>query len=112
MADDFDPSLIFGEDPDKLRTSGVRKMCTDAKRCGMGLTCEHAQVRNESCELVPLWVPDGADMKACKNWDPRKELCSENDIFRNKKRHKHNQLRRSNPLITTKRHIRNGDDIA
>lgn len=115
---DFDPSLLFDDDEgpekplnEKGKFGGIRKMCTDHKRCGLGLTCEHAQVRNESCELQSLWAPTGNDLSGCGNWMPRKELCSENDIFRGKSR-KHNQLRRSNPIITTKRHIRDGDDIA
>lgn len=115
---DFDPSLIFGEEVPHTR--GLRKICTDHKRCGMGLTCEHAQVRNESAELLPLWVPDGADNKACANWEPRKELQSENDIYA-RKRAKHNPLRRSNLIIPehlkrkpdpmTKRHIKDGRNI-
>ena len=102
---DFDPSLIFGDD--LPHTQGLRRFCTDHKRCGHHLTCEHAQVRNESCKLAEMWDPDG---QSCKNWEPRKELQSENDKFANK-RAKHNPLRRSN-IITTKRHIRDGEDIA
>lgn len=108
MAEEFDPAGLFDS---KARVGGIRKMCTDHKRCGLGISCEHAQVRNEACEMKPMWEPDGADNKSCRNWTPRKELCSEGDIFRGKG-HKHNQLRRSNPVVTTKRHIRNGDDIA
>ena len=84
----------------------------------MGLTCEHAQTRNEAAELLPLWIPDG---NSCKNWTPREELHSENDIFRPKGRHKHNQLRRSNvilpdhlkkkPDLLVKRHIKDGRNI-
>lgn len=110
MVDEFDPAKLF-DDAVGARIGGIRKMCTDAKRCGHELSCEHAQLRNEACEMVQLWEPEGADMRVCKNWEPRQELRSEGDLFRNKKRHKHNQLRRSN-IITTKRHIRDGDDIA
>lgn len=98
---------------------GIRKMCTDHKRCGLGLACEHGQTRNESCELVSLW---GGQKGTCPNFTPRKELHSENDIFRPKGRKKHNQLSRSNilgadgkplkaPDPMTRRHIRDGRNI-
>lgn len=105
---DFDPSLIFGDDEPKI--GGIRKQCIDAKRCGLGLVCEHGQVRNESCELVSLWAGRTGE---CPNYTPRKELASENDLFRGKTR-KHNQLRGSNlkpPNLMVKRHIRDGKDI-
>jgi hypothetical protein len=116
MADmeDFDPAKLF--EPGAT-IGGTRKHCTDGKRCGMGMSCEHAQVRDESVELISLWVPDGADNAACANWEPRRELCSEGDLFRNRKRHKHNQLRRSNivrpkaPDLMVSRHIRDGRNI-
>jgi hypothetical protein len=113
---DFDPSLIFGED---LTQGGIRKFCTDRKRCGLGIACEHGTERNESCELVSLW---GGSPAECPNFLPRKELNSENDVFRPKGRKRHNQLNRSNPLIDPKslpappdlmvsRHIKDGKNI-
>lgn len=106
---------LLGEVP----SGGLRKMCTDHKRCGLGLACEHAQVRNESCEMVSLW---GGQNGTCPNFTPRKELCSESDVFRPRGRKRHNQLSRSNivssdgkplkaPDLMTKRHIRDGHNI-
>jgi len=114
--DKLDPNDLVGETG---RIGGVRKHCTDHKRCGLGLACEHAQVRNESCELVGLW---GGQPNTCPNFLPRKELQSEGDIFRPRGRKRHNQLARSNvigsdgqplrePDLMTKRHLRNGHNI-
>ena len=112
----FDPEDLVGETG---RIGGLRKQCTDAKRCGLGLACEHAQVRDESCELVGLWH---GQYGTCPNFVPRKELASENDIFRPRGRKRHNQLSRSNiigsngqplkaPDPMTKRHIKDRRNI-
>lgn len=109
--DDFDPASLLG---DNLQLGGIRKQCTDYRRCGLGLACEHAQTRNEASELVGLW--DG-NTNACGNFTPRRELQSTGDLPRKKPGHKrHNQLARSNPLIKppdlmVKRHIKDGRNI-
>jgi hypothetical protein len=112
---EFDPEEILGS----IGTGGIRKQCTDLKRCGLGNICEHAQTRNESAELVSLW---GGSTNECPSYTPRKELCSEGDLFRSKKK-RHNQLSRSNivkrqpgelptaPDLMVKRHIKDGRNI-
>jgi hypothetical protein len=112
MADDLDPDKIL-EDLKTAPVGGVRKFCTDHKRCGLGNICEFAQTRGESVEMLALW-----DHKkdSCHNYNPRKEICDESHIFRSKTP-KHNKLRGRNiiglkqPDLMVSRHIKDGRNI-
>jgi hypothetical protein len=62
-------------------TSGIRKLCMDHKRCGLGMLCEHAQNRGVSCDLVSAWS-EPKKHGECDNYFPRTELGSTGDVPR------------------------------
>lgn len=112
MPEEFDPESIL-EELKSQPIGGVRKMCTDHKRCGLGNICEFAQSRNEAVELLSLW--DGKT-DGCHNYNPRREICDERHIFRSKSP-RHNKLNRKNllnlkaPDLMVRRHIKDGRNI-
>lgn len=112
-------------------TGGIRKLCTDAKRCGMGPICEHAQTRDQSCDLISAWTTH--KYGECGNYLPRTELGSTGDVPRSApgrgSRHNRHAPDRATerarilgadgkpiklpdpPDLMVKRHIRNGQNI-
>lgn len=75
---DIDPKELIGA----AGPQGLRRLCTDHKRCGLGAVCEHAQIRgDQSVNLVSAWTPP---MKhgECGNYFPRTELGSTMDVPR------------------------------
>ena len=117
----------------------LRKQCVDGKRCGLGMSCELYQTREESAEVVALWKQnENPQHGSCEFWEPRMELATENDAIRRAPRiggQKHNRLQGSNilgkdgkplkvtmpkhlqlqlpeaPDLGVTRHIKNGRDI-
>jgi hypothetical protein len=110
--DDLDPDDILA-DLKGQTIGGVRKFCSDHKRCDLGTICEFAQHRGESVEVVALW--DGKK-DSCENYNPRREICDESNLFRSKTP-RHNKLRGKNlidikqPDLMVSRHIKDGRNI-
>ena len=63
-------------------TTGLRKLCVRRHRCARKMTCEHAQVRNQSSDVVDLFRGKSPDLGDCENWKARRELNTELDIIR------------------------------
>jgi hypothetical protein len=109
-------------------TSGIRNRCMDAKRCGLGMLCEHAQSRDQSCNLVSAWT-EPKKHGECDNYHTRTELGSTGDVPRRKpgqSRHNAHAPDRQRarqaildaqgrplkaPDLQVSRHIKNGKDI-
>lgn len=107
---------------------GLRKLCTDAKRCGLGNLCEHALPRDQSVELISAWT--SRKEGDCENYFPRTELGSLGDVPKNRNRagqSKHNRHApprdkarqglilpphlQTPPDLMVKRHIKDGKNI-
>jgi hypothetical protein len=100
---------------------GLRKFCVDGSRCGLGMSCENHQTRDQTVDVGSYWT--GRQVAGeCDNFIPRTELNGIADMPRRKPGEgKHNKLRRSNlilpphlqqapdPMVT--RHIKDGRDI-
>lgn len=110
-----------------ITSGGLRKLCTDAKRCGMGSICEHAQHREQSVELISLFKDHGEGSQGgCDNYFPRTELGSVGDVPRNIRRHNAHAPKAGTekpsslilpphlqqpPDLMVSRHIKKGHDI-
>ncbi len=60
---------------DAIREASAKKVrCIRRTRCARNMTCEYAQIRNETAELQDLFVGKAPNLGDCENWKARREL--------------------------------------
>jgi hypothetical protein len=81
--DEFDDELQKSMQ-EAIADAGRRKVrCIRKTRCARNMTCEYAQIRNETANLEDLYKGSGLhDFRDCENWLARKELNTALDIIR------------------------------
>lgn len=84
MSNDIDPKILaeslMGDDAAIPTPSGLRKLCVDKSKCGLGSVCEHAQSRGKTVNVGSFWT--SRKTGDCDNYFPRTELGSVGDVPR------------------------------
>lgn len=93
--EEFDPEEIADAIAEAQEDIVGQKYCIRAQHCIRKISCEHAQQRNQTTELLDLFEGKAADFNDCSNWRARRELGGTLDIPRRsgsqRRRSRHNQ---------------------